>query len=129
MTDLQPHPTPAHGWLIAISALLGTVLTPVAVWSATLVSNQIDLMCGTGGGKGGIACAIRVFVAPVMTILPGLLDRRRQGTTMASRRKVAFVTRFPCRARRVFAKYICSAGFGFDRLPQSMVVLKYRNTA
>jgi hypothetical protein len=48
MTDLQPTtpPAPRHGWLIVLSALLGTILIPVAVWCTMLIYDQFDPMCG-----------------------------------------------------------------------------------
>jgi hypothetical protein len=83
----DPLPTPAqgHGWLIALAALVGTVLTPVAAWCAMLVYDQFDPMCGTGG-EGGIACATRTFIVTVMSILPGLLMGIVGGQFLASRR-------------------------------------------
>jgi hypothetical protein len=89
MSHLQPDPPPApgHGWLIARSALLGTVLVPVAVWGAMLVYDRFDPMCGTGtGSEGGIACATRAFVVTVMSILPGPLIGVVSGVRLASRR-------------------------------------------
>jgi hypothetical protein len=91
MSNLPPDPLPmpaparGHGWLIALAALLGMVLTPVAVWCAMLVYDRFDPMCGTGG-EGGIACATRAFVVTVMSILPGLLMGVVGGLFLASRR-------------------------------------------
>jgi hypothetical protein len=87
MTDLHPTtpPAPGHGWLIALSALLGTILIPVAVWCTMLIYDQFDPMCGTGG-EGGIACATRAFVVTVMSILLGLLIGIVSGLMLASRR-------------------------------------------
>jgi hypothetical protein len=87
MTDLQPNtlPAPSHGWLIALSALLGTIFIPVGVWCTMLIYDQFDPMCGSGG-EGGIACATRAFVTTVMSILPGLLIGVVSGLMLASRR-------------------------------------------
>jgi hypothetical protein len=89
MSNLPPDPLPTpargHGWLVALAALLGMVLTPVAVWCAMLVYDQFDPMCGTGS-EGGIACATRAFVVTVMSILPGLLMGVVGGLFLASRR-------------------------------------------
>jgi hypothetical protein len=87
MTDLQLNtpPAPGHGWLIALSALLGTILIPIAVWCTMLIYDQFDPMCGSGG-EGGIACATRAFVVTVMSILPGLLIGVAGGLMLASRR-------------------------------------------
>jgi hypothetical protein len=58
MSHPWPRPSAAalaeHGWLIALGGLLGTVLTPVAVWCVMMTYDQFDPMCGTGG-EGDIA--------------------------------------------------------------------------
>ena len=87
------HPSPGpsavppagHGWLIALSGLLGTVLTPVAIWCAMMAYDQFDPMCGTGG-EGDIACVTRAFVVTLMSILPGLLVGVGGGVLLAARR-------------------------------------------
>jgi ABC-type phosphate transport system permease subunit len=83
--DPSAVPAPGHGWLIALATLLGTVLTPVAVWCAMLSYDHFDPMCGTGG-EGGIACATRAFVVTLMAVLPGLLIGVVSGVYLASRR-------------------------------------------
>jgi len=87
MNGVQPDPSsaPGHGWLIALAALLETVLIPVAVWCAMLGYDRFDPMCGSGG-EGGIACATRAFVVTMMSILPGLLIGVGTGLYLASRR-------------------------------------------
>jgi hypothetical protein len=89
MSHPSPGPSAAppagHGWLIALAGLLGTVLTPVAVWCAMRTYDQFDPMCGTGG-EGDIACATRAFVVTLMSILPGLLIGVGGGVFLAARR-------------------------------------------
>jgi hypothetical protein len=86
MTDLQPNtpPAPGHGWLIALSALLGTTLIPAGVWCTMLIYGRFDPMCGTSG-EADIACVTRAFVVTVMSILPGLLIGVVGGLMLASR--------------------------------------------
>jgi hypothetical protein len=59
MSNVPPDPSAAcgqgHGWLIAVATLLGTVLTPVAVWCAMLAYDNFDPMCGTGGEGDSLA--------------------------------------------------------------------------
>jgi hypothetical protein len=89
MSDAPPGPAAPvaqnRGWLIAVAALLGTVLTPVAVWCGMLGYDRFDPMCGTGG-EAGIACATRAFVVTVMSVLPGLLIGVVSGLVLAARR-------------------------------------------
>jgi hypothetical protein len=82
----MPSVAPAsQGWLIALAALLGTVLVPSAVWLMMMAYDVFDPMCGTGG-EGGIACATRAFVVTLMSILPGLLIGLFVGAKLAARR-------------------------------------------
>jgi hypothetical protein len=81
--DPAAEPTRGHGWLIPIVALLGIVLTAVAVFCAMIAYDQFDTTCSSGG-EGGIACATGGFVVAALSIAPGLLIAT--GLVLVSRR-------------------------------------------
>jgi hypothetical protein len=84
--EATPSAVPvSHGGLIALTALLGTVLVPVATWCVMSAYDRFDPMCDAGG-EGGIACATRAFVVTMMSILPGLLIGVVTGLVLAARR-------------------------------------------
>ncbi len=68
-----------------LATLLGTVLTPLLIWCAMLVYNQLDPAC-EGGGEDRIGCAMRALAVTGLSIVPGLLIGVIGGLVVSARR-------------------------------------------
>jgi hypothetical protein len=86
--NLTPEISPSlvsRGWLIALAALLGTILVPLLVGCAMAAYDAFDPMCRLGG-EAGIRCGMRAFVVSMTSILPGLSVGVVAGLKLARRR-------------------------------------------